>query len=525
VQVAVNATGPDPGQETSRALTVSALDGTRSVDTVITFQQATSARVESPPVTLEVEPSLVRVRDATAGIVRVLVDNRSGTEWAQLQLRASDPERVVRVSWASPQLAVGPGRATYADARLEAPLPEAGSEVSRTVTLSATDGRRNSTATVTFVQIASASPMATLALQIEPSIVRVLDADGATVQVMVDNRKGQTGIRVYLEGSDPERAIGFVFSPPVVDLPAGQVRPVVVQLNSWRPPPGQEWTRQFTIKASDGRSSVDGSGSLAQVSSRAAIELLTLRLDPTVLRLDHHRRGTLSVVIDNRNGAQPVRVSVGGDDPENVIRFRFNPSVVDVAPGRVATTSVRVSAPRPPGGQEVTRTFAILATDGRQEARADGSLIQSAGERRPFARVLFTLLGAAAMIFGTFYPWLADTGLTGLQLDLNEAMRVFRIPIDLSAVRVGRFIINFSRFASLVSAGSVEWVLAVLMTFGLTGPKGGLSRKMALLGFLVLAAPFVVLILAGRATWPDLGALLVLGGCIAGYIGGLLVRR
>jgi hypothetical protein len=526
VKVAVNATRPDPGQEISRALTVSALDGTRSVDTVITFQQATSARVESPPVTLEVEPSLLRVRDTTVGMVRVLVDNRAGTEWAQLQLRANDPERVVRVTWASPQIAVGPGRAMYADARLEAPLPEAGSEVSRTVTLSATDGRRrNSTATVTYVQIASASPMATLALRIEPSIVRVLDADGATVQVMVDNRNGQTGIRVYLEGSDPERAIGFVFSPPVVDVPAGQVRPVVAQLNSWRPPPGQDWTRQFTIKASDGHSSVEGSGSLAQASSRAAIELLSLRLDPTVLRLEHHRRGRLSVVIDNRNGAQPVRVSVGGDDPENVIRFKFKPNVVDVPPGMVARTTVSVRSPRPPGGQEATRSFAILATDGRQEVRADGSLIQSAGDPRPVARALFTLLGAAAMILGAFGPWLLDTGLTGRQLDVNEAVRVFKLPIDLSAIRVGNFIVDVRPFAGFISAGNIEILLAVLMIFGLTGPKGGLTRKMALLGFLVLAAPFVVLILAGSATWPDWGAVLVLGGCIAGYIGGLLVRR
>jgi hypothetical protein len=525
VQVAVSATGPDPGQDITRALTVSALDGTRSVDTIITFQQSTSARVESPPVTLEVEPSLLRVRDTTAGVVRLLVDNRAGTAWAQLQLKASDPERAVRVTWAAAQISVGPGRTTYADARLEARLPEPGSEVSRTVTLSATDGRRNATVTVTFVQVASASPMATLALRVEPSIVRVLDADGATVQVMVDNRKGQTGTRVYLEGGDPERAVGFVFSPPVVDVPAGQVRPVVAQLNSWRPPPGQDWTRQFTIRASDGHSSVEASGSLAQASSRAAIELLSLRLDPTVLRLEHRRRGMLSAVIDNRNGAQPVRVSLGGDDPENIIRFAFNPAVVDVPAGRVASTNVTLRAPRPPGGQQLTRPFAILATDGRLEARADGSVVQSAGERRPVARVLFTLIGALAMFVGAFYPWLADTRLTGLDLHVNRAIEVFNLPLNLQAVPLFGMTFDVTQLASLVSAGSLEWVLAALMVFGLTGPKGGLSRKMALLAILVLASPFVALAVVGRGTWPAEGAFLVLGGCILGYIGGLLARR
>ena len=104
--------------------------------------------------------------------------------------------------------------------------------------------------------------MSTLALRVEPSIVRVQDADGATLQVMVDNRRGHDGVRIFLDGSDPERAVRATFSPQVVDLGPGQVRAVFLQLDSWRPPPGQEWTRQFTITASDGYTSVDASGSL-----------------------------------------------------------------------------------------------------------------------------------------------------------------------------------------------------------------------------------------------------------------------
>ena len=77
---------------------------TGAVGTTITLQQATTAKAEDPMVTLEVEPSLVRVRDATSGLVRVVVDNRGGAEWAQVQLRATDPERVVKV-----ELGRGPG--------------------------------------------------------------------------------------------------------------------------------------------------------------------------------------------------------------------------------------------------------------------------------------------------------------------------------------------------------------------------------------------------------------------------------
>ena len=111
-----------------------------------------------------------------------------------------------------------PGGTAQTDARLEAPLPDAGTEVSRTVTFSAMDGRRTSTATATFVQAASASPMSTLAVRIEPGTLRVSDVDSATLQVVLDNRRGLSGVRIFLDGSDPERAIRFTFSLPVVDL-------------------------------------------------------------------------------------------------------------------------------------------------------------------------------------------------------------------------------------------------------------------------------------------------------------------
>ena len=47
------------------------------------------------------------------------------------------------------------------------------------------------------------------------------------------------------------------------DRRPGQEVEVFVRLDAWRPPPGQEWTHQFTITASDGYTTVDGSLSAA----------------------------------------------------------------------------------------------------------------------------------------------------------------------------------------------------------------------------------------------------------------------
>ena len=77
VSFSTRSPGPEPGQEISRALTLTALEGDRSVETLVTMQQSTSARVEDPLVKLEVVPSLVRVRNTTSGTAQVVADNRA----------------------------------------------------------------------------------------------------------------------------------------------------------------------------------------------------------------------------------------------------------------------------------------------------------------------------------------------------------------------------------------------------------------------------------------------------------------
>lgn len=516
VSFSARAPGPEPGQEISRALTLTALDGERSVETLVTMQQSTTARVEDPLVKLEVVPSLVRVRNTTSGTAQVVADNRAGTEWAHLKLQASDPERAVQVSWATPVLHVPPGRTAQTEVSFEAPLPDAGTEVARTVTVAAHDGKRTATATATFSQAASASPMATLAVRLEPTVVRVQDADSASLTVLLDNRKGGSEVRLYLQGSDPEGAIRFTFSPPVVDLEPGQTRQVRLQLDAWRPPPGQESTRQFTVVASDGDRSVEASGSLVQASSRAAIELLSLQLDPSVLHLSSGRRGQVTAVLDNRRGAQPVRVSMRGDDPQNIVRFTFNPAMLEIPPGSVTTTLVSVEAPRAAAGQELTRPFGVLASDGRTEVKAEGTLIQSAPERRslrPVFRGLLTLLGGLAVILGALLPFRSGDGETATGFDINEVAQEFGGGLILAGFEV------------LITVGLVLIALGVLMMFGLTAPKGRLTRLAAVLAAIVVAGLLVAFALVNQNAGLGQGAVLVLAGCIIGYIGGLLVKR
>jgi hypothetical protein len=529
VHVAATAAGPEPGTEVSRVLTIIGADGTRSVETLVTLQQLTSAVVEDPPVELEAQPSLVRVLDTTVGMLRLVADNRRGRKPALLRLRASDPERAVRVTWAAPQLEVPPGQLRYVDARLQAPLPEPGSEVRRTITVTAENGSRTTTTTATFVQVASTSPMATLTVRTDPSVVRVADADSATSQVVLDNRRGRTGVRVVLGGADPERSIRFTFTPSTVDVGPGQVVAVALRMDAWRPQPGQEVTRPFTVSASNGEAAVEASGSLVQAASRSAMETLVVQLDPAVLRLGTRRHGVLAAVVDNRRGAHAVRVALRGDDPENSLELSFSPDVLDVAPGGLARATVTIKAPGAVGGQETSRPFTVAASDGQSEVAAAGSLMQAAPERRPLARVLFTLLGALAMVLGGFLPFWSGRGETAADVNANAVLRFFAdarlAPATQNAV-LDRLI---GQAAQVGSVALILIVLAVLAAFGLTGRTGRLTRLAALLGFVLVVVVFVAFAVGGvnggLGQAPGPGALLLAVGCVSAYVGGLLVRR
>jgi hypothetical protein len=77
----------------------------------------------------------------------------------------------------------------------------------------------------------------------------------------------------------------------------------------------------------------------------------------------------------------------------------------------------------------------------------------------------------------------------------------------------------------VISVGLAIVALAMLMIFGLAGRSGRLSRLSALIAALLLVGTFVAIAVAGRDIGPGRGAILVLAGCIAGYVGGLLARR
>ena len=141
-------------------------------------------------VTLEVEPSLVRVRDSTVGLARVVADNRAGREWAQVQLKGSDPERLVRVTWASRELRVPPGGTAGDGSPVRSPT--AGGR-NRGEPHDHTQRDRWALHIDRYCHIRAIHQRLTddnpWPPRIEPSIIRVNDADAATAQVTIDHHR------------------------------------------------------------------------------------------------------------------------------------------------------------------------------------------------------------------------------------------------------------------------------------------------------------------------------------------------
>lgn len=532
----IEAPPPPPGQESSRPLTVLASsEGAPDLEVGATFVQTTSAAPVDTPVILRLDPSVVRVRDTAVGQLEAIVDNRGGARVRRVFLSGRDPERLVRFTFSPPSLDVLPGDIGRVRVRLEAPLPEPGQEATRQVTVIGSDGKREVEASGTFVQFTSPAPVETpVALKLEPSLVRVRDSPSGQFQVIIDNRQGIRHRRVTLAGTDPERALGFSFWPPVIEVDKGQVARATGRVDAYPPEPGREVTRQFAVSASDGAKEVEADGTFIQSTSPPPPdEPMTVRLEPSVVRVRNSDTGVTSVYVDNRGGSRQRQVRFAGHDPERVVRFAFSPTVLDLAPGQVGAAQVRISAPRPDGGEEVNRQFAVVASDGSRDTEATGSFLQESSDRRPMWRILLTLLGGLLMIAGAFLTWNVGASLeipsdVGAQVSPNITGMEWSLPaIDVAseAVAPGVLFLDLpNQVDPLVSAGAVIIVLAGLALLGLTGATGRLTRLAALVAAIGLGVFVVAVGLQAGTGRPGVGVFVIFAGCVIAFIGGLFAK-
>ncbi|MDO9457440.1 MAG: hypothetical protein Q7T52_15200, partial [Nocardioides sp.] len=107
----------------------------------------------------------------------------------------------------------------------------------------------------------------------------------------------------------------------------------------------------------------------------------TLTSHPSLVRLQDSGRGTFVVRVDNRGSNHPRSYRMAASDPEGVVAVEFGPSVVDVAAGAVAETTVRFVAPEPAAGADASRQLTVTATDEAGSPATQVTVAQSTSAR------------------------------------------------------------------------------------------------------------------------------------------------
>lgn len=250
---------------------------------------------------------------------------------------------------------------------------------------------------------------------------------------------------------------------------------------------------------------------------------VALTLEPAMLRGD---RATSRLTAHNRQGNVPVHLQLRGSDPEGAVRFQFMPSALSLDPGQSSQAEVHLTAPQlRHSSPEQRRQLTITAFDGQRSFTASGTLVQAPPPPppsfpvRPLLRVLFTLLGAALMLAGTFMPWVGP--IPGSGLTVTSACIRLQDALNLDCGRIPA--IPDALPSLLVSAGIVTVCLAVAAGLGLIG-TGALTRLAGAAAVLYVLIVLFAFTLAGDGFVLSTGVSVVVAGGVMAVVGGMIAR-
>ncbi|OLL18671.1 hypothetical protein BKE56_000765 [Rhodococcus sp. M8] len=510
IGLAVLVPPPEAGSARSYRATIRGANDQAEIETHLTIEQEVSA------LQLRLEPSTLKAADAPYGQGWLIIDNRKGGVARHVQLSGRDPEGSVRVLFYVAKIDVAAGSESRVGVRAQLVTPPKEPETSKPFTVVATDGTREATVDGTLIQTTSPNPITTAEIRLEPEQVTVRDRTHGRCRVAVDNTRGLQPLKVRLNGSDPERAVGFEFEAWALEVPPGGVSRVAITVSAPPPPGGETISREIRVVASNEDGSVKTQGAFVQTASPAPITLARIRLEPEQFTVHNSSRGQLRVVVDNRSRALPLRARLMGRDPENAVQFSFDPPTLNVPPGQAGWAKVTVRAPRPRMGHAKVRNLEVGAKDGGIVVDTGAVLTQTSDDLLPLIRIAATLLGGLIALIGAFLPWTGDAR----QVPLLTVRRFPGIG-DIMSVATG----DDYTYVTQPIARAVVIVLIALMLIGILRPKGGMT---IIAGLLSIAATigFAVYANAQFAAAPGgNGLTLMVVGCLLGCIGGLCIRR
>ncbi|KRA37490.1 hypothetical protein ASD81_01880 [Nocardioides sp. Root614] len=464
-----------------------------------------------PQAVVSTHPQVIRLSDVTEGTFTLLLDNRAANFARRYHLSASDPEDVVRVGFVPSAVDLPAGGSAEAAVRFTAPAPPPGKEVSRQLTITATDPEGSVPVTVTIAQSTAAAPDSLpVRVRLEPAAPALVDTGVTAVNVVLDNRGGRSLVKFNLSGRDPGGKVRFQFDHTRVAVQAGTLGYVRVVVETSLPPRGASESRPFSVTAlSDDGHEAEATGTLELSSRPDAITTAALHIHPEHLATKG-RKGSYTVDLDNRRGAEPLHVQLSGADEYGTARLAFQPAVLLVPPGQTARAGLVVQNARPAAGATESRRVQVRATSATGSVTAEATFTQHAENLRRLWAVLTVLLGVCVLLPGVILwamaPELSNDTIESAVNQVADAANTGQMP-DPTAV-------------GTTAAAALLLLLMLcggLMLLGLTG-GGRMVRAAA-----IVAAVCGVGVLA--ASGLAIGLPFVVGGAVLAFAGGVMLRR
>ncbi|MFW0784692.1 zinc ribbon domain-containing protein [Gordonia sp. CPCC 206044] len=257
----------DHGATTERRLAITATSDDEHTETSVTVTQQRSQAPEHVPVTLRLEPSVMRVKDFAMADLLLVVDNRRGTQDRTLTVGGRDPEGRVSFTFPTSRIDVAAGRIATMRLTVEAEPPEIGKDVSYPFSVLANDEVEEAETTGTLTLSRSPAAITTAALRLHPSKISVRNTSTGHSRLIVDNAGSDQWLTVYLAGSDPEAAARVTVRPASVQVPPRQSVWAETTITANPPDAGESAERQLSFTATDGRGTVTCEGTFAQRTS------------------------------------------------------------------------------------------------------------------------------------------------------------------------------------------------------------------------------------------------------------------
>jgi hypothetical protein len=414
------------------------------------------------PSTIAADPGFIRMQDATTGRFRVHLDNRNSNYPQRYGLRGHDPEGLVRFTFRPQMVEVAPQSVQSVEVHFEAPAPGPGSQVMRTLTVTAAN---NAAQLDTIVKVEHRSSAARsddpVTLRLDPDVIRQTDQAEAQLTVLVDNRAGLSARRLHFFGRDPADQLRFGFAQQPLHVRAGELAQMRATISAPMPRPGERIERPFSIICSDGSLESEATGNFGLHASAQADSATQLRA--------------------------------------------FAPQPPPTA-----------ASPQGPPVWHGDQAAGAPASTSNDDVVASG---RSASKIRPLLRWALTVFGGALVIAGAIRPWFSG----GPTYAVNGLIELPQI-IGLKPLDDAESISKLEQLTQ-PGVRALVLILAVALLLGLVPTSGRLTVIVGLLTAALMAGYVAFAMSALASTGPAYGSILVVSGGVIGAVGGLFPKR